>query len=136
MWRPHALSGWAPGAAMARGVQISRKKKAVNGAAKGRRDREMAYIYLKACRQRNAPEGQWCRSAIYQCVKLYNRKRNTVRKCISKVVEDGRNPQLSKALAPWVPSANPFVAGTSEDRRYLQLDEGTLLEALTDLIRG
>lgn len=121
---------------MGRGVQISRKKKAVNGKAKGRRDREMAYTYLKSCRQLDAPEGQWCRSAIYQCVKLYNRKRNTVRKCISKVVEDGRNPQLSKALAPWVPSANPLVAGTAADRRYLKLDKGDLLDALSEMIRG
>ena len=121
---------------MVRGVRISRKKKAVNGPAKGRRDREMAYVYLKACRQLNAKDGQWCRAAIYQCVKLYNRKRNTVRQCISKVVEDGRNQKLSKALAPWVPSAKPFVAGTAADRRYLQLDEAELLAALSDLIGG
>jgi hypothetical protein len=121
---------------MTKGVHISRRKKAVNGAAKGRRDREMAYVYLKACRQLNATEGQWCRAAVYRCAQLYNRKRNTVRKCISKVVEDGRNQRLSKALAPWVPSAKPFVAGTAADRRYLKLDEADLLEALSEMIRG
>tara|TARA_R110002051_G_C8713867_1_gene495896 strand:+ start:1001 stop:1366 length:366 start_codon:yes stop_codon:yes gene_type:complete len=120
---------------MAIGMQSSRKKRALLGSSKGRRDREMAYIYLRTCRQKNAPEGQWCRAGIYRCAKLYHRERITVRKCISKVVEDGRNPQLSKALAPWVPSAKPFVAGTSADRRYLKLDHDTLLKALSDLIR-
>lgn len=121
---------------MARGVHLSRKKKLLNGAAKGRRDREMAYCYLRVCRQNNAPEGQWYSTGVYRCSKLYNRKRNTVRKCISKVVQDGRNQRLSQALAPWVPSAKPFVAGTATDRRYLQLDEADLLDALSEMIRG
>mgnify|MGYP003633804789 FL=1 len=120
---------------MATGVQSSQKKRALLGRSKARRDREIAYLYLKACRQQNAPEGYWRRAGVYRCAKLYHRERITVRKCISKVVEDGRNPQLSKALAPWVPSAKP-AAGTSADRRYLQLDRATLLKALSDLIRG
>ncbi len=121
---------------MARGVQLSRAKKAVMGRSKARRDREMAYVYLRTCRQKNAPEGKWSRAAIYRCAKLFNRKRSTVRQCIRAVVEDGYNRNLARAVAPWVPSAKPSVAGTVDDRRYLQLDKGALLDALTDYLRG
>ena len=96
----------------------------------------MAYIYLRTCRQRNAPKGKWCRAGIYKCVKIYNRQRSTVRQCIRAVVENGRNRPLAAAVAPWVPSAKPSVAGTADDRRYLQLDKSSLLDALTDYLKG
>jgi len=119
---------------MARGARLSQTKKSLIGRSKDRRDREMAYIYLRTCRQRNAPEGKWCRAGIYKCVKIYNRKRVTVRQCIRNVVENGRNRPLAAALAPWVPSAKPSAGGTAADRRYLELDEATILAALTEYI--
>ncbi len=121
---------------MARGAQLSNSKQALSGRSKARRDREMAYMYLRTCHQTRAPEGKWSRAGIYRCAKLFNRERRTVRKCIRDVVEKGRNTYLAQALAPWVPSAKPTAGGTSEDRRYLQLDEDALLAALTDYIRG
>ena len=120
---------------MARGAKLSRTKKSLSGRAKDRRDREMAYIYLRTCRQRNAPEGKWCRAAIYRCSQIYNRKRITVRQCIRKVVENGRNHRLATALAPWVPSAKPSAGGTAADRRYLEMDEASILAALAEYIR-
>ena len=119
---------------MPRGATLSKNKKSLSGKAKDRRDREMAYIYLRTCRQKNAPEGKWCRSAIYRCSQIYNRKRITVRQCIRKVVENGKNRRLATALAPWVPSAKPSAGGTPADRRYLELDEASILEALTEYI--
>jgi len=95
----------------------------------------MAYVYLRTCRQIQAPTGKWSRKAIYKCAVMFERKRMTVRKCIRNVVENGRNAELAKALADWVPSANP-AAGTADDRRYTQLDRDTLLQTITDYIRG
>ena len=95
----------------------------------------MAYMYLKTCKQIQAPPGKWCRKAIYRCSVMFDRKRMTVRKCIRHVVENSRNSELAKSLADWVPSANPAV-GQAEHRRYLQLDQDTLLETITDYIRG
>ena len=121
---------------MARGAQLSQNKKSVSGQSKARRDREMVYVYLRACRQASAPEGKWFRPGVYRCATIFKRKRNTVKKCIRATVECGQNSRLATAVAGWVPSARPFVAGTADDRRYLQLDEATLLAALSSYIRG
>jgi len=121
---------------MATGSRVSKRKKALKGKQKARRDREMAYIYLRTCKQVQATEGQWCRKAVYRCSQVFSRKRNTVRKCIQSVVENGKNRKLAEALAPWVPSAAPFVAGTAKDRRYLKMDQSEILDALVQYVNG